>query len=366
MTKHRTRRVKQNPGNTALTQVLSRLNDELKRAAGDDPTAIAIAEHAHKGIKYASRNEWSKAAAEFSQLAFLSAEADDPAAEARAYYSQGMALFYLTNRQNEAQIVFERALALAKETDQSILAAKIHFILSTYRMTTGDIAQVMSELNQAFDLADAEQEPELVAQILQGRASIYQLQFQFAKAERDLTQALKVAKRSSNVELRQSIEHDRILLKHYTKNGQFATPTSDMLRSLQKLAKKYNDEGLGLFVELDRGLKALLDKKPKRALQIGQEAQQSALVATDSARYMRYIMASLLMAQAHDQLENRIDVLRVLLTCKKTLEVALGETAGQLIVPILDGLQTRWGSEALQETFNAYMTEAQAEMAGPS
>ena len=76
---------------------------------------------------------------------------------------------------------------------------------------------------------------------------------------------------------------------------------------------------------------------------------------------MRYLMGSLLMAEASERLGDRPGVLAALLTCKVYLETHLGTEVGQQINAILDGLEQRWGQEGMVEAVRRYRERAEEE-----
>ncbi len=335
--------------------LLDNLNRQLKELTAGNEVAMAVATLAQRGVVYAARQKWTESAQAFDQVAQLAMRTGDVAGVAMARYSQGVALFYLSERHAEARQVLEQAVALAEQVGQSTLAAKGHFILATFRLNAGDTPGAVAELTTAIDQLDAGSEPGFAVQLYQARANMTLLQIELDQARADLEQALTLAQGAGDKALIFGVQFDQQLLEHYSAGGDGLAPAPDeMFKSLQVLARKAGAKQLGKFVKLDRAISFLQANEPQKAHRLAQAVRQDALQSTDPTRYMRYLMACLVISQTREAMDDRVGVLDVLLTCKQTLEGALGKAAGRLVVPFLDTLQSRWGPQALREAFQTH------------
>ena len=336
--------------------LLDNLNRQLQELTAGNEVAMAVATLAQQGVVYAARQKWTKSAQVFDQVAQLAMQTGDVAGVAMARYSQGVALFYLPARHTEARQVLQQAVMLAEQVGQSTLAAKGHFILATFYLNAGDTPGAVAALTAAIDQLDAESEPRLAVQLYQARANINLLQIQLDQARTDLEQALTLAKGAGDKGLIFDVQFDQQLLEHYSAGGDGLAPASDeMFKSLQALARKTGAKRLGKFVKLDRAISFLQANEPKKAHRLAQAVRQESLQTTDDpTRYMRYLMACLVVSQAREAMDDRVGVLDVLLVCKRSLEGALGRASGRLVVPFLDALQSRWGARTLQETLQTH------------
>ena len=96
---------------------------------------------------------------------------------------------------------------------------------------------------------------------------------------------------------------------------------------------------------------ALFGDDPAGAIEAAERARVEAL---EHGNAPRYLAACLLLAEAHEALDDRKGVLAVLLTCKATLQEERGEDAAQPARDALDALKNRWGSDAVTEALEAY------------
>jgi len=341
--------------------LLDNLNRQLQELTAGNEIATLAATYAQQGLVHASRQKWAESGQAFDQVAQLAMQTGDVAGVAMARYGQGTALFYLPERHPEARQVLEQAAALAEQVEHTTLAAKAHFILATFQLNAGDTPAAVAELSAAIDQLEAESEPQFATQLYQARANMNLLQIQLKQARADLEQALVMAQRTGDKDLILDVQFDQQLLKHYSADGDSLAPAPDeMFKSLRALARKAGDRTLGKFVRLDRAISFLDADEPQKAHRLAQAVRQDALDSTDPTRYARYLMACLIISQAREAMDDRVGVLDVLLTCKQTLEGALGKAAGRLVVPFLDTLQSRWGPQALQEAFHTHQQQMQS------
>jgi tetratricopeptide (TPR) repeat protein len=339
---------------------LDRLIEELRAEGKLVEAAGALGQ---QGLIYATMQKWAESAEAFEQAAQLAVEVGEIGGEAMARYGQGMALFHLPERQEEARQVFEQAAALAEESDYHVLAAKAHYILHSFRLDAGDMPGAMTELTAGIDRLDAESEPRLALQMLQTRSSMNFLDFQFDRARSDLDQALAVAQRIGDERSTLGIRLDQQVLKSFSAGDDGGSPDG-LFKSLLARARQTGNRQIIGEVKLQQAISLLETGRFKQALKRAQEAREITLQSADHGRYMRYLVACLLIAQAQERLENRPEVLATLLTCKKTFEGALGKEAGQIVVPFLDALHYRWGPEILQEALHTYQQHMQTQQAG--
>lgn len=77
-------------------------------------------------------------------------------------------------------------------------------------------------------------------------------------------------------------------------------------------------------------------------------------------RLVRYLMASFVLAEAHEKVGERVMALAAWLTCRVFFVGNLG--VGEVIDPILDGLRARWGEDEMAVVVAEY--EAYVRMHG--
>lgn len=336
---------------------LAELNRQINRLRAEGKSINEVVTvHAQKGTIYASQGQWAASAAEFDRSAKEAAEVGDMAAEALARYGQALALFFLPGRLQETKQALERAIELAEQIGHRPLAAKAYFILSSFRLNAGDFFGSAAELSQAIDRLDAATEPQLALQLYQTRASVNFMCARLDQARADLDQALAAAKHTGDKNLILSVQLDQQILQNFNiTDGPTSSP--ELFDSLLAQAQQMGNKQVAGDAKLHQAIAFLQTGQYKRALRRAQQIRQTALQATDHMRYIRYLLACVLMAESQNHLGDRTGVLATLLTCKKSLEGALGKDVGQLVVPFLESLRHRWGVEALQEALDSYQKQ---------
>ena len=87
-------------------------------------------------------------------------------------------------------------------------------------------------------------------------------------------------------------------------------------------------------------------------------ADRARAEALDHGNAPRYLAACLLLAEAHEALDDRETVLAILLTANATLKEERGEEAAQPAKDALEALKKRWGADAVREALDAYRASA--------
>jgi tetratricopeptide (TPR) repeat protein len=331
--------------------VLNQIDAELPRLKADGKILEASVLQAQKATVYTLNHDWQAAALSYEAAAELAQQAGDKACEALNHYGQAVVLYRLPDQRDTLEPILNRAIALAESIGQTIVAAKAHHLLGSLKFDAGDIlgaiaqqTQAIAQLESASSAVPAIQT--LAIQIWRTRSTLYVLLGQVTQAAHDLDQALAVAQQQGNQDLSLQIQLDQRLLQNM--NGDSTDPQV-LLSSLQMQPET---EGLALH----QAIAHLEAEQWTIALEYAESARRSALNSTDATRYTRYLMSCLLMAQIQDRLADKPGVLATLLTCKKTLEGALGKEMGQMVTPFLDALQSQWGQADLTHALKIYQT----------
>ena len=90
------------------------------------------------------------------------------------------------------------------------------------------------------------------------------------------------------------------------------------------------------------------------AIQTARHIRFAARQTSDPFRVVRYLLASAVLAEAHNQREERVFVLAAWLTCREFLAANLGPAAAETIDQILDSLKLRWGAEEMNTAVAEY------------
>lgn len=99
------------------------------------------------------------------------------------------------------------------------------------------------------------------------------------------------------------------------------------------------------------------------AIQTARHIRFAARKTNNPFRVVRYLLASAVLAEAHNQRAERIHVLAAWLTCREFLADNLGPAGAQMIDQILDSLRLRWGEAEMSTAVGEY--QAYVAMHGP-
>ena len=338
-----------------IRKILADLDQQIKEVKGQGQVIDALIGHGQKAVLLGSQKRWAASAREYGLAAQLAAQASDVATEALARYGQGMALFNLPDRRRETIQVFIQSLELAEQIGHYTLIAKIHFILASFRLDAGDFPGFMTQMSQAIEQLDEEAEAELAARLYQTKASVHLLLAELDQAQANLERAAIAAQRTGNRDIILAVQLDQQVLRGFSIT-EGTTNTPDLFDALLAQAEQTGNKQIMGDAKIHKTIALLRSGQFQKALKLAQEVRQAALASTDYLCYMRYLIACLLMADAQEHLDDRVGVLATLLTCKKSLEGALGKDIGKLITPFLDALHYRWGAEPLQDVLRQYQS----------
>jgi hypothetical protein len=169
----------------------------------------------------------------------------------------------------------------------------------------------------------------------------------------DLDRALAVAQESGQQQLVLQVRIQRQLLQDEA--------SVDSLDSLRQKAQQLGNLPAISDVQLQQAVAALQNSRFQQALELAQSARNAARDTDDLYSPVRYLSASLIMAEAHELMGDRPGVLADLLTCRTYLSHRLGQEVGKQMDTILDALSQRWGKTAMAEAVTAYQKRAQEE-----
>jgi tetratricopeptide (TPR) repeat protein len=342
--------------------VLRQLDAEIPRLKAAGKILEASVLQAQKATVYATLHDWQAAAIAYDQAAQLAQQAGDKACEALNRYGQVTVLYHLPVQRDKLAPILNQAIALAEQIEYTTLAAKAYHLLGSLKFDAGEvlgaiaaqtqaIAQLKSQLESASD-AQSPVTESLAIQIWRTRSTLYVLLGQVTHAAHDLDRALAISQRQGNEDLSLQIQLDQCLLQRLSDDR--ADPQALFARLQSQSAPSISGA-----IALHQAIADLEAGQWKTALSHVESARRNALASTDTARYTRYLVSCLLVAQIQDQLDDRPGVLETLLTCKKTLEGSLGKETGEMVTPFLNALQSRWGQADLTEALKIYQTRIQ-------
>jgi len=321
---------------------------EEMKAAGNRAAQAAL--HGQKALLYALAMDMQSAARELAQAGVLAEKDGQFENLAQAHLAKGKALLNQPGQRKAAREALQKAEALyhtLEDRDQEAEALKE---LAALNAANGDFESAAERLSQAIALLNDSDEPEAIIELYRLRARAHMLRRDLDAALADLDTALDTAQRLGDSTLALEIRVEQMTVRSLQAEGMTTGETAALLQE----ARQSGDLRAVADVQLQQATESFQAGEYRRALEQVQAARQAARDGKDIERHLRYLMASLLMADVHERLDDRPESLSALLTCKVYLEAHLGPEMGRAMDMLLDALEQRWGREGLAEAVRLY------------
>lgn len=355
-----------NPEASATEWLLADLDAQIQaaQAAGDRPREATA--QLQKALFWLSESDWEQAEQAFSRAADLAASDGRHDLEAQARYAQALVLERSPDRAAAARATYARAEQLFAEQGQTERVASIRDRLAQAPAPAFDpdapetwqawLEQLGDRLQSSIDAlydalasassASADERARLEA----SRAKLFWLAGETEPMVASLEAAIAAARDSGNPELTANID----ALRRTLLSPQAGADSGDPFSALLAQTMQTGDLPIAGDTVLQRALQALQKKEYRQVITLAENARRNALSTRDATHYLRYLFACIFIAFARDGLGDRPGVIAILLTCKATLEREGQAVFGRQLVELLDGLEVRWGKEALREARLAY------------
>ncbi len=333
-----------------LDQIIEQMKSEGDRAA----EAVA---HSQQALLYAMSMDLSAAAEAIARAGALAQEEGRFQELAQAYLAQGKALVAQPAQREKAEDLLDNAAALYHTLEDEGREAESLQALATLDINAEHYERAIERLTRAIELLGAADEPERMIELQRLLSRCHLLHQEPEAALADLEAALDVAQDHECESLAVEIRVEQHTLRTFFVEG----VTGETLDALLEQAQRAEAlQALG-DLRLWQAAEAVQAGDYRRALEQAQAVRRVAREAHDLPRFVRYLMGSLLMAEAQEGLGDRVGVLAALLTCRAYLTAHLGEDVGSRVDLFLDALERRWGREALVESVRAYKQRAKTE-----
>ncbi len=340
-------------------QKLDELDRMIERMKATGNTAGEAVAHGQKALVYVTSGDLSAAAGELAKASALAEGAGRFEEVALAKLAQGKTLTARPADRAKAVETLDEASALFHVLENRKQEAEALKELAVLDVIAGDLGQAEARFSRAIELLEnvSENEDEkeqasadLIIDLLRLRSRCHVLKKDPAAALADLDAALALASAQRRESLALHTRVERRTVQKFIAEGATPEVQADILRDAYQAG---NIQVIG-DVQLQQAAEALGDGDDRQALELAQEARQTARDAEDLNRFVRYLFASLVMAEAQEGLGDRPAVLAALLTCKVYLETHLGSEVGRHVDLLLDRLEERWGRDALVEAVHEY------------
>ena len=317
-----------------LKETILRLEGERQRRAmmGDWP-GVAEA-YGQQGLAYALAQQWLPAAAVFAEVAAIAAGYGQSYQQGQAHFLRGQLLSRVAEARPEALLAFQTAAFCFASSGRNAEAANSRYQAMLLRATMGQYDLAIEEAETLL-AAQAENENKLVMiELLCLQAHCHWLAARPEQSLASLDKAIALAEG----EAAQRLESYRQLLSLLQERELNLPAYMALVQQLQPMLATFTrpDEQLGAAAA------ALGNGQLAQAIELASQAQQTAAQATDVLRFLRYLLATLIMAEAYHRQDERPEVEATLLSGRDFFQQWLGNTMNDPIDQLLISLRQRW------------------------
>lgn len=336
-----------------FTDSFKAIDGEIAAAVRANDTQKEIEVRGAKAAKHLIKFQFKQAAAELGKVADLVGQkgqmvhaATAKFAQARAYAQMEDGILLALQTAGQAGDLATQIDAAALQGDISLFMGKLYTIQENFV----EAYQAFSLAVSAFGLEATQ--PEKFVEALRLRAGVGTFVLLFDQADRDLMSALELAQQAGLQAEAAEIICQQDALRVFAK-GEL---TADELGELLKIGSRFSDIQTEIEPNLQKALVMLKQKKFAPAQKLAQNSLRGARQEASTSGYVRYLCASVVLAEIHAAADEKVDVLKVLLRCKVYIEQAFTPAAGLFLDSYLNSFQGRWGSDVLQQAIGQYQS----------
>lgn len=342
-------------------QKLNELDQQIEELLAAGNRAGAAAAHSQKALLYATSFDLRAAAEEMSKAGALAEDEGRFEELALAHLAQGKALVNQPGQAQKARDLLQKAAALFHTVEDAPREAEALKELAGLAASARDFEDANAQLDKAVAVLDPAQHAGQIIDLLLLRSNYQLCQTNFIEARQALDRAADLAEQAGQANLKLTISAQQHLLESFLADSASTQENLAALERLQQEALRLGNFKVAGDVELQQANAALLAGDFVAAKQHAHTVRRLATESDDLGRFVRYLAATLVLANAHDALGERKEVLYALLTAKVYLEKNLSKLVGQQINLILDAYKQRWGEQVMNQTIREYQAWMQSQ-----
>lgn len=329
---------------------LDKLDNEIQAAleAGDRARAAGL--HGEKAAVYALAFDLQNAAKELAKANVLAAEDGQVEVSAMALLAQGKALAVDPSQHNGAADALNKAAALFSTLENSVGESEALALLAQLEMGAGRPKKALEKVSRAIDLLDAKEHSKLLIERLQQRAMIYWMVGEGKSAETDIIRAIS---HTNDPALRLELEVQQAALQN--------VPDVAQLQALWQQATQRKQFDLVADLHLQKAQTASAREQWDDAIREADMARKTARDSRDLFSPLRYLMATVILADGHEAAGNDVGALQSWLTCRTFLQHHLGVEVAKRIDMVLDALAQKWGRARMAKAIVRHQQQVAAE-----
>ncbi|MEM7797613.1 MAG: hypothetical protein AAF633_00360 [Chloroflexota bacterium] len=308
-----------------------------------------------RGALYAQAEQWREAAFDFGRVAEIAEMVDQTQHAAQAYITQGN-MFAQAQLWDQANKAYGHGADLYVSVGLYLLAAQALRQVAAYHVWQKMTDQALVILQKAIDMLDPH-EPEEAALLIKLYETLTQLYWSLGRFE---------AARTVMLDANEAVGHyaemgpiaDRQQIMQRVISGEISLPEAWVEAMPMITEAGWVDPPLG------EAILAYNNSSWEKVVQSAALSRQQSRTAMqmdegDQQPLLRYLLASMLLADAQDKRGHRVSVLIALLTCRSVLTGRLGEAAGVSIDRVLDSMRSRWGDDGMATAVAGYQAYVQ-------
>lgn len=315
-----------------LEQTILKLERERQRRVvmGDWPAVAEL--YVQQGAAYTLGQQWRPAAAVFAEVAAIAAGYGQSDQQGQAHFLRGQLLARVDGAAQEALLAFQTAAFCFASSGREAEALNSRYQAMVIQATMGQ-----------YDLAIAEAETMLATQsdnklvVVELRCLQAHCHWLATRPEQSLA-CLDEAIAQAEGDVANRLKSYRQLLSLLQTRELNLPAYIALVQQLQPMLATFTrpDEQLG------GAAAALGNNQLEQAIELAGQAQQTAAQANDLLRFVRYLLATLILAEAYYRLDDRPAVEATLLSGREFFQQWLGATMNGPLDQLLASLRQRW------------------------
>jgi tetratricopeptide (TPR) repeat protein len=340
-----------------LAASLAAVDEKLaERRAQGDLAGVADAQ-ARRAFVFFEAERYAEADGQMAEAVDLYKEAGDTKGRGETQLARAMILSQLPGRENDTRACLDSAKALGRLAGDVVTEMKARQRITNLSESAGDWKAAETEVTRMIARVKELGLDRGVVDTHRHRGTIRMALGNPNASLQDFERALEAAERVGDPQQTLMVRIERRAVQTVALAGaDEVEPYSSLLADATALG----DTGFEATVELQQAAEMLRAGRNVEGLAQAIDARDSALAAPNP---ILYTVACLLIAEARENLRDYVGVLEILLSCKATLEHALGHEAGKQVNLVLESLRTKWGEDVLAEAREGYRSWAREEMA---
>lgn len=324
----------------------------IQAALSADGLHKEIELHQVEVIDYLQNCQFSKAAAALGEVATLIAQEGFLADAAAVRFAEARAYAKLPEQIEKCYSACHAALSLAEKVGNKQLRAEVCLFMAQLDVAHENFSSAYFAAAQAinlFEKLDNQTEKLILCYHLQAGITAFLLMFE--QSRKNFMVAHALAKMGENSASAKEIQQHRSAAIQLERGD----ISIELLSHLMTATIKSGRREITSYHYLHSALTAAITRDYPAALKFAEKSLEQCRSDQMADGFIRYLLASLVLAEIHEAEKNRLSVLKVILRCKAYLENNFNNSVGiEFVKQYLNSLHERWGKSELKDVVEKY------------